>query len=377
MTVATRNVYIGIWNTVKNELSIPNCVITYTQDTSESVAPYYDLVHQVVGSSFLNIDIGGGTSDFLYVIKDGAGHITHSLYSSVMYAADDLWGDGQQTLANYNKDNGFYQYLATNIKQQTGAFNPAVLRQFTAAEQIMPKSSDLMSFLFKHDAEFNVSNTIKSNQDLYTLIFIHYASIVYYVSKTINKLGIEIPEYISLTGLGSKYVNIISPVESDIKDFTKLLLENFTGKKCPKTFVIHLPADRKEITARGALKSKLLQVNSLAINNLEQVIEHGFEANADLTYQDAKQNDIRKLSMNSHKAFVDTLRQGWFTNYLNNNFNIILNEQLLIDLVNLGENSYTNICACIPAAKDSVNVNESLFFWPLKNALYELSKKYM
>ena len=377
MTVATRNVYIGIWNSVKTELAIPNCTITYNQDTSESVAPYYDLVDQVVGSSFLNIDIGGGTSDFLYVIKDGAGHITHSLYSSVMYAADDLWGDGQQTLANYSKDNGFYQYLSRNIEEQAGAFNNDVLAQFRAAEQIMPKSSDLMSFLFKHDTEFNVSNTIKSNQDLYTLIFIHYASIIYYVGKTINRLGIEIPEYISLTGLGSKYVNIISPFEHDVKNFTKLLLENFTGKKCPNTFVIHLPADRKEITARGALKSKLLQVGSLAINDLEQVNEHGFDVPVGLTYQQAKQDDIKDLSMTAHKDFVNTLRQSWFTNYLNNNFNIILNDQLLTDLVNLGENSYTNICACIPLAKDNVTVNESLFFWPLKNALYELSKRYM
>ena len=43
----------------------------------------------------------------------------------------------------------------------------------------------------------------------------------------------------------------------------------------------------------------------------------------------------------------------------------------------ISENSYTNICACIPAAKDNVTINESLFFWPLKNALYELSKRYM
>ena len=158
---------------------------------------------------------------------------------------------------------------------------------------------------------------------------------------------------------------------------TKLLLENFTGKRCPHTFVIHLPADRKEITARGALKSKLLQVGSLAINDLEQVNEHGFEVPVGLTYQQAKQDDIKGLSMKAHIDFVNTLRQSWFTDYLNNNFNIILNNQLLADLVNLGENSYTNICACIPAAKDNVTINESLFFWPLKNALYELSKRYM
>ena len=60
---------MDLWNWAKEELNI-NCNFFYGTEYSESIAPYNCMATQIGGSSFLNIDIGGGTNDLLFVNKD-------------------------------------------------------------------------------------------------------------------------------------------------------------------------------------------------------------------------------------------------------------------------------------------------------------------
>ena len=84
----------------------------------------------------------------------------------------------------------------------------------------------------------NTSAIIKGQRYLYSIVFIHYAALMYNVARLINKLGIDIPDNLSFTGMGSKYINLISSDSNVIRDLTKLLLEKYTGKKVNDAFSI-------------------------------------------------------------------------------------------------------------------------------------------
>ena len=51
-------------------------------------------------------------------------------------------------------------------------------------------------------------------------------------------------------------------------------------------------------------------------------------------------------------------------------------KELIADLKIFAEKSFVTMSANIPAQYHALNVTETLFFWPLKNSLIELSKNY-
>ena len=142
---------MALWDWARNELNI-NCAFFYGTQYSESIAPYNCMATTIGGSSYLNIDIGGGTSDLLIVNKDGAGAIASAHYSSSIFAADDLWGDGIVIAAGGNLDNGFVDYVLTQIDGAANAIRNEILQPLQALRGGVAKSSaDVMGYLFKYD----------------------------------------------------------------------------------------------------------------------------------------------------------------------------------------------------------------------------------
>ena len=84
------------------------------KDASESVVPYYSFVcKDIKAGDAINVDIGGGTSDILYVLPSKG----IQYYSSSLFAANDLWGDGIGNIVN-QKDNGFVQLMDVALEEQ-------------------------------------------------------------------------------------------------------------------------------------------------------------------------------------------------------------------------------------------------------------------
>lgn len=377
MKVPTKNALMNQWNWAKSILGI-NCIFHSGTQYSESIAPYNSLASEIGGASFLNIDIGGGTSDLLFVCKSEAGQIMSAHYSSSLFAADDLWGDGVRVGAIGGFNNGFVTYIDREIQNNLSVYPSEIISNLSALKGITTSSADIMGFLFKHDRVFETSAKIASHQNLYSLIFIHYAALIYNVARLIKKLNIKIPAKLSFTGMGSKYINLISTDPGVVRRLTVLLLEKFTEQEVPNLFEILTNGDDvKEVTANGALIGNTLNPNfKIKPEQLSPVVDYGFDGCQTLTYRDVNNSDIRKKALSSFNEFVDSLKDSDFSNFLFNNFNITISDTLLSDLKILAEQSFVTMSASIPDQYSALNVTETLFFWPLKNSLVELSKKY-
>lgn len=374
-----KDALMNLWNWAKHELNL-NCTFHHGTQYSESIAPYNFMAQTIGGSSYLNIDIGGGTSDLLFVNKDGAGAIASAHYSSSIFAADDLWGDGIQIAAGGHLQNGFVDYVLTQINGAANTIKDAVLQPLNALRNgVTTSSADVMGYLFKYDADLNTSAIIKGQRNLYSLVFIHYAALMYNVARLINKLDIDIPVKLSFTGMGSKYINLISTNSNIIKNLTVLLLRKYTGKNVDPAFgIISNPGvDVKEITAKGVLNGLGLLPNfQIPVGALSPVIDYGFDGVDNLTYQDVTEDRVREAALGSFKKFIDSLQDADFVNFVYGQFGLTISNQLIADLRNFAEQSFVTMSANIPVEHRDLNVTETLFYWPLKNSLVELSKNY-
>lgn len=387
MKAPTVAALMGLWSWAKQELNL-NCTFYYGTNYSESIAPYNCLAAQIGGSSYLNIDIGGGTNDLLFVLKDAAGRITNAHYSSSMFAGDDLWGDGTVIANTYHVKNGFVEYLVGSVTDKTGilgnsaSFPADVISTLKALLGGVTKSSaDIMGYLFKYDNVFQTSAKIQGCRNLYSIVFIHYAAILYNVARLINKLNIPIPNKLSFTGMGSKYLNLISSDSSVLKALTVLLLEKYTKQEVPRTFEIINPTqlgyDVKEITAKGILVGLGIGPGfQIPAGSLSAVQDLGFDTSDTITYNEVSNDIIRESAMTEFNKFVNSLKDVDFTNFLFQRFGLSISSELLDDLMVRGEGSFVTMSANVPAMFGNLTVQETLFFWPLKNSLIEIAKNY-
>lgn len=376
---------MDLWNWAKEELNI-NCNFFYGTTYSESIAPYNCMATQIGGSSFLNIDIGGGTNDLLFVNKDANGRIANAHYSSSMFAGDDLWGDGIQISDTPQLNNGFVEYVMGQIEKAEQTYKQEILSPLKSLRGgVTTSSADVMGYLFKYDTIFQTSAKIKGQRNLYSIIFIHYAALMYNVSRLIKKMDIDIPLNLSFTGMGSKYINLISANREIIKRLTVLLLEKYTGKKVDPAFAIisarnaqNQDIDVKEITAKGVLEGLGLNQNfQIPANILSPIIDYGFDRDGELAYAGVTTNEVREAALQSFNKFIDSLQEPDLANFLFTNFKkLTISKELIADLRKFAKQSFVTMSANIPVQYRDLNVTETLFFWPLKNSLVELSKNY-
>lgn len=369
MTVPTKNLLKNqCWDWAKQQLNLPNCQI-YVE--SESIAPYNKLAPTTKGQSLLNIDVGGGTSDLLFVCKDPVnGQINQAYYTSVRFAANDLWGDGIATGAPTQMQNSFYKEARQRIDQNASNYPRNLIDNLNSLETYTKSSADAMGFLFKHDDIFNESTSIRSNDKLYSLVFIHYAALMYYVARLIKKADIGIPEYLSFTGMGSRYINIISTDTNDIKDLTVLLLEKYSGKKASVNFCIFMEPEAKEVTAKGALMGLNLNANfQIPTGILKELTDYGFDTRQTLTYGNVSEEQVSTAVINEFCNFIDSLCDDKFKNYIFQKYALNIPNDLISKLKSLAGQSYANVCASKPATHAAFDLRETLFFWPLKDIL--------
>lgn len=378
MVVPTRNALETCWQYAFRELNL-KFNEQYVRD-NESIAPYHAMAQRVMGASHMNIDIGGGTSDILYVVKNN-GQIQRAYFCSTKFAADDLWGDGISIVKNGNsttKDNGFKSYLEESIgKEKSANYDEKKMNEYNGICKFAQNSSDIMSFLFKNNDIFQTSLKIQGQQNLYSLIFIHFAATLYNVARILKNKKLTIPEVLTFTGLGSKYTEMISVIDDDLKGLAKILLEVFTDTTAPKNFSVIREPNSKEVTANGALIGPTLNATyQVSKDILERVFDYGYDTTDTIQYQDVANNEIKNSVIEEYKKFINILRTDKdIKNYLQNNFNHQIKDSLLQDLEDKATTSYQNVCGNMIQHKD-VDVNETLFFWPLKHALYEVSKNY-
>lgn len=333
---------------------------------TESEAPYYYIARtnsQMLNvANFLNIDIGGGTTDMFFVTNDGGGKTGH--YTSVRFAGNDIWGDGVDNLTRMT--NGFYTYATSNM--DNGKDN--IEEHHNMMNSHGMNSSDMMAYIFSH-YENDITTLLRSSE-LKRLLFVHYGAIVYHVAMILNKNNWDIPQTINFTGMGSKYLNIIAPGDVCLKTLTGKLIKKFTGKELPYDFqVLYDATTAKKATAKGAILKNSVAANH-QITTVQQFKVLGL-TNDRQTYADITDEDKSEI-INLFNTFIDNfLGDNEIIRLLRNEFECDITTEFISDLKQEASDSYDTVKYNIRNMNS--DIQDTLFFWPLRNAIYRLSMK--
>lgn len=343
---------------------------------TESIAPYYSIISNDGNftDNALNVDIGGGTTDMLFADVENK----KFFYTSSKFAGDDIWGDGKHLVNNNQKDNGFVKDFETKLASHSLLVSDDRSKGYEQYKSLVKKSADLMSYIFRYEDEFKYTGYIRQSKDkLMPVLCVHLGAILYHVAQVLTERHITIPSTIKFSGMGAKYIHIISDNESDVQDIVKMLLsafmESLSGDKCkmPRNFKVSFQNNAKEVTAQGAMLLNHNSLQNIRDYDKEPLCVFGIdkEISDELEYEDVPKykNDVLK----SYDKFLDAfVRDKKITRFFKEEFGIIFTDEL----VNKLENEASQSVDLMSRNTNADYVSETMFFWPLKNGLYAASK---
>lgn len=345
--------------------------------STESIAPYYYMVGN--GAKFtknaLNVDIGGGTTDMLFADIEKK----RFYYNSSLFAGNDIWGDGKQLVQQSRMDNGFIKYFEELLNQ--GQLNIESNRKdaYLVYKNLVKSSADLMSYVFRYDDEFNFISYIKrSNDKLMPVLYTHLGAIVYHIAQVLKAKEMTVPSTVTFSGMGAQYIHLISSKDDDITELIKALLAEFMGygyedddEKMPSDFKVTFQQSPKEVTAQGAMLEDNPALDEIKQYKQKELYVYGIE-NAPKLILYGEAGEYKQATLTMFNKFIgDFLLNRDITHYLNRQFEVRFSPEFINTLKEHAEMGFDLMAK---SKRKDVDVEETLFFWPLKNGLYEASK---
>ena len=236
----------------------------------ESLAPaFYYSGAEVAGSSYVSIDIGGGTCDtVIYQPTNDRMSSEPVAISSFRFAGNALFGDGftdkdadnNPLLQHYTR---YFKQLIENDKGNNIAYLGSILGDIMAQK----RSEDINAFLFsienveelrtlrEIDRNLYSYNALLRNDSQRRLVFMYfYSAIIYYIAQAMKQRGYEMPKQIYFSGTGSKILNILGS-HSRINMLTQTIIERVYDRQYTESFEIKQEVEcPKQITCRGGIK---------------------------------------------------------------------------------------------------------------------------
>lgn len=369
----------------------------------ESVAPYYFLVRSAVikqNANVVNIDIGGGTTDLMMFIESPNEGREDDKYltSSFRFAGNDIWGSGFEGKL---KDNGFLKnYSIYKDKNNIRDIDEVHYFEKTFNDPGL-RADDVISLLFRYDSKLKFTNSILLQKPALAIaLYIHYSAIIYHIMELVEVRKYPLIRTLSFTGKGSQYIRLMfGGNEAELESYTELLMKVFTGKAVDPEFSVHLNANPKEITANGTVEFVLApDAERKVFSGDFKTVHAGYSpesesippADADGKY---RLDDIKAINrplnvavLNNlnrfiekalgDKRIVDFFREHGITNLpevaarLKWNGDINNGSGLIYE-------SYRKVLRSLANHRGTDELAESLFFFGLKDALYQLSKEIM
>lgn len=376
---------------------------------TESIAPYYQLKSKYINiqnDNFCNIDIGGGTTDIVLTRTElTAGGNPNELQcycSSFKFAGRQLWSSGGN---EYQLDeNGFVAHYKDFIRRTDPGISDKLVK---ILNNNTVKTEDVVGLLFSKP-EYRFKDVFSDNHELKVIPLIHYASILFYVSRISAWKDIKLPRTVSFSGKGSEYLNLLFPLQnstndSDLKGFTQRLLGIFSKEQVRSDFQVKREHEPKVITAKGALhyavedikddndeawgnastnsgntsEKKLIKRNVVFMGFQDLDLEKGNYTYGDFISQPELYNDIMNSQLEFFNLLFDDLK-----------FNAQINKKLELrdfgkykqffvpkdgDIFNQGP-LRDSFKATIANYDPTEKVDDSPFFFPINYTLTELSK---
>lgn len=345
---------------------------------AESLAPAKTLIAngQLSSQGILNVDIGGGTTDIQYYCRTG--NATVAKYNSVLYAGDDLWGCGRENIVEGVRnitENVFTRFADANLASHSIQLGLDRIDYNTISLVGKEKINMLLRDQSHRFADM-VHDIDNGNSAAHKVVMLHYAALMYHIANWIladTQMSQKFPAVINFTGYGSKYIEMLfgQGRDADLTLYTRVLLEAFGVKDIPATFTVQFAANPKAVTAEGA-----------AICALEGGANVPQRATFHFGYTGCKPTDIvhsRDL-LDLAPQVMDNFDR--FLAAFENAEHHALNLPSLTDSERRGLReaarvSYEQVVADLANPNDVAGTNrvtDSLFFWALKDALYNFDQ---
>lgn len=345
------------------------------ESVTESLAPCRNAMNQdgATSQGILNIDMGGGSTDLQYYFEDQKS--TKSIYCSVLFAGDDLWGKGYEhtgsVLGRGVTSNAFTRFADEKLQNaQIVVGSKAVT--YTQLRFTDPKEK--IDCLLK-DTQYNFINALQNPQDnaCRKIMYLHYASILWHVAKWLKANGVEkFPKYISFTGLASKYLDLLFDTDVRFDAFTKKLLEMFYGNNVDY-IKIKKESSPKNITAEGAALYALdaSSGNTLPVSTLSYHLgydNYNPETEGEITFENVATK--KQAVMDSLKKFIEDFNSVGDCNHVLTPQQVVRLTSSDIDgLLSDASESFDQMCTIM---NRNGSINDSLFFWALKDSLWKI-----
>lgn len=356
----------GAWNNAKSRV-LCNANIRYR---TESVAPYYSYLGDLYGEAYVNIDIGGGTTDMLYYNP----LTTEANVFSAFFAANDLWGDGADKAMRSSKANGFVTYYKTVIAPNLGDDRTTIEEVCKNANS----SADIISYLFANDESTQLTRALRHSPIMLQLPVVHFSALAFYIAYSLYVAEVDAPRHISFTGMGSKYIKLISSAELDIARIINAAF-HYVGLKLKSETLsqasvsVAFAPEPKKVTSEGALIS--LGYNN-PINPSEDTY-YGFkdeDPGKTLRYQDIT-TSVEDGVIEVYRIFLEMFNSDEMRDVLGD---LGCNVESTV-IKRLGDLALASMKLMKDITLDGQNLmnklKEPMFFWPLKNSLYVVGKE--
>lgn len=211
---------------------------------SESEAPYYyfkkkDYIKDSDAAAI--IDIGGGSTDFVY-FKDNIPQMANSVH----FGCDVLWENGLMEFDN-ERQNGIFLKYVDNLH-----FEQPELEDLNACFKHVDtaKTKDIISFWLSNSRFCDINKRL--SEDFKPVFVYHLTSILFYMASMYKEYGLIAPRTVVFSGNGSKYIDSFISSEKDVlKKVVELIFEEVFKES--HEVILVLPKERKESTCYGGL----------------------------------------------------------------------------------------------------------------------------
>jgi hypothetical protein len=357
-------------------------------EVTESWAPVYSYpTGRGTGEVFMNLDIGGGTTDML-IFKDKKPQLT----TSFRFAGDSLFDEG---LTQRNeKDNGFVTKYEQLMRETYGEHskNTDILNYIRDSSSL--RSVDLISFFFSTKAFVDL---LKLDSDFQILFLLHNTAIFYHSAQILKLSGHKIPNYIGLSGNGARLLEVTNR-DSNLnrpRGFAKVVSQIFKhvydSEDAPKVELKVLD-DPKDSTALGGLRGldrireqegADLECFTWSVGDETQFVVandvKAKKANQYLNFLESGDNTIANVAANVNGFFEYFFDELWDVCDFPNNFGVdkAFETEKLKDYFCDTEQINASVRDAVNYKSDVERekyINETLFFAPIKAFLYDFSK---
>ena len=355
---------------------------------TESWAPYYSYPNEFgSGKVFMNLDIGGGTTDLIVFENEKP-----TLTTSFRFAGNSLF---ESRNSNKPFDNGFVtRYEAAMVKY----FGEDLKKQETVKyikSSSGLQSTDLLSYFFNYK-EFG--KKLSMDGEFKLLFLIHNAAIFYHSCQMLKMIACkDLPTYIGLSGNGAKLMEITNGTSdlnrtNGVSKLAALILKQIFNLDTLHPVEIQILKNPKESTAIGGIdglknildKSEAdienyyisVGTSEDLIKNSDAAARQAFKYVDFLEEENTTIDEVTKNVVGFFNYFFETL---WFESDFVQNFgvdkayNTTKLKEFFTDVTKINDTIRQTVHQKVNIEKETP-LNDTLFFEAIKAYLYAFSK---